>query len=626
MPTRSHKPPTVTASEAVACVRSGDRVLIGSGCAAPQPLLEALVRRDGDLHDVELVHLLTFGIAPYVEERYRDAFRHSAFFVGRNVREAVNDGRADYTPIFLSEISNLFYSGQMPLDVALVMVSPPDRNGFCSLGIHVDIVLAGVKTARTVVALVNPQMPRTHGDSFVHTSQIDFLVEHDAPLLELEMQPIDDTSMTIARHIASLVKNESTLQLGIGNIPNAVLSLLDTHRDLGIHTEMFSDSVVDLIEKGVITNARKGLHDGKAVTSFAMGTRKLYDFLNDNPFFEFHPSEYTNSPRVIAQNRRMVSINSAIQVDLTGQVCADSIGPRFYSGIGGQVDFVRGAAMSDGGRAIIALPATAKGGTVSRIVPALDESAGVVTSRGDVQYVVTEYGVAYLHGKSIRERATALIEVAHADFRPALREAAVARRVVPAHWELPTEADRYPDTMEFQGEFGGRAVRIRPLRSADADRLMAFFYSHKPETIHGRYRFPKKSLPHEEALRLCTLDYRRRFALAAFVEKGGDEHIVGVARYVMSEQTRVAETAVVVHESFRRKGLARFLYTKLRERAQACGVREFTGEIGKDAGAAIALHRALGADVVLDGDAGVYRFIDRFEGSGNDGATDCLPE
>ena len=620
----THHPPTVSAGEAIAAVHSGNRVLVGSGCAAPQPLLEALVARAGELHDVELVHLLTFGLAPYVDAQFRDAFRHNAFFVGRNVRDAVNDGRADFTPIFLSEISALFYSGQMPLDVALIMVSPPDRNGFCSLGIHVDILLAGVRTARTVVALVNPHMPRTHGDSFVHTSQIDFLVEHDAALLELMSQPLDDTSMAIARHIAPLVKNESTLQLGIGNIPNAVLSLLDTHRDLGIHTEMFSDGVVDLIEKGVITNARKGLHDGKAVTSFAMGTQRLYDFIDDNPFFEFHPSEYTNAPRVIAQNRRMVSINSAIQVDLTGQVCADSIGPRFYSGIGGQVDFVRGTAMSPGGRAIIALPSTARGGKVSRIVPVLDEGAGVVTSRGDVQYVVTEYGVAYLHGKSIRQRATALIEVAHPDFREALREAAVARCIVPSHWELPTEADRYPDAMESQENLRGLNVRIRPLRSSDADRLMAFFYSHKPETIYGRYRYPKKSLPREEALRLCTLDYRRHFALAAFVEKGGDEHIVGVARYMMSERTRAAECAIVVHESCRRKGVARFLYEKLRERAMCCGIREFTGEIGSDADAAQQLYRALGADVVFDRKAQVYRFVDRFADA-PEMPSDCPP-
>lgn len=607
------RPPVVSAEEAVACVRSGHRVLVGSGCAAPQPLLEALVTRADSLRDVELVHLLTMGIAPYAEPGYERAFRHNAFFIGRNVRDAVNAGRADYTPIFLSEIPALFESGQMPLDVAMVMVSPPDRNGFCSLGIHVDILLSGVRHARTVIAQVNEAMPRTHGDAFVHVSQIDYIVEHSEPLGQLEPQPIDETSMAIARHVAPLVKNESTLQLGIGNIPNAVLSLLDSHRDLGLHTEMFSDAVVDLVEKGVITNARKGLHAGKAVTSFAMGTRRLYDFLDDNPFFEFRPSEYTNDPRVIARNRRMVSINSAIQVDLTGQVCADSMGERFYSGIGGQVDFVRGAAMSDGGRPIIALPSTARGGTVSRIVPVLDPGAGVVTSRGDVHYVVTEYGVAYLHGKSVRERATALIEIAHPDFRDELRAEALGRHLVPVEWELPTEADRYPAEYEAIVDLRGTQAHVRPLRSADADRLMAFFYSHDPETIHGRYRYPKKSLPREEALRLCTLDYRRRFALAAFVETGGDERIVGVARYMMNEKTHSAEVAVVVHQDWRRRGIARVLYGGLRRRAAECGVQALLGEIAADADAAVALYRALGAEVVFDDAAGVYRVTDRID-------------
>jgi acyl-CoA hydrolase len=475
----------------------------------PQELLRALVKRASVVTDVELVHLLTFSIAPYVEAKYQGSFRHNAFFIGSNVRQAVHEGRADYSPIFLSEIPNLFSSNQMRLDVVLVMLGPPDQFGYCSLGIHPDIAMAGIKTAKTIVAQINRHMPRVHGDTFVHVSDLDAIVEHDDPLLELEPLPIDETSMTIARHVAAMIEHGATLQLGIGKIPNAVLSLLGDHVDLGLHTEMFSDGVIDLCEQGVITNAKKGLLPGKAVASFAMGTKRLYDYVDDNPFFEFRPTEFVNSPLNIARNHKMVSINSALAIDITGQVSADSIGYRFYSGIGGQMDFIRGTAMSSGGKPIIALPSTAKEGSVSRIVPALDAGAGVVTSRGDVHYVVTEYGVAYLHGKTVRQRAMALIETAHPDFRAELRNAAVEKRYVPISWELPNEALRYPADLEDHRKFKGRSLFIRPLRSADADHLMEFFYSHTTETIYLRYRFLKKSLSRDEAIRLCTLDYRK---------------------------------------------------------------------------------------------------------------------
>ncbi len=410
---------------------------------------------------MELFHLLTFGIAPYVDPVYEGSFRHNAFFIGSNVRQAIQEGRADYTPIFLSEIPNLFFSNQLRLDVVLVMLGPPDKFGYCSLGISPDIVMSGIETAKTIVAQINRQMPRVHGDTFVHVSKLDRIVEHDEPLLQLESVAPDETSLAIARHVAALVEDDSTLQLGIGKIPNAVLSLLGERKDLGLHTEMFSDGVIDLCDKGVITNEKKRLLPGKSVASFAMGTKQLYDYLDDNPFFDFRPTEFVNSPLNIARNHKMVSINSALQVDITGQVSADSIGTRFYSGIGGQMDFIRGAAMSPGGKPIIALPSTAKDGTVSRIVPELDAGAGVVTSRGDVHYVVTEYGVAYLHGKTIRQRAMALIEAAHPDFRAELRNTAVDRRFVPISWELPTEAQRYPSDMEEAPRVQGQAA-LRP--------------------------------------------------------------------------------------------------------------------------------------------------------------------
>jgi acyl-CoA hydrolase len=421
------------ADQAVAAISSGERVFIGSNCAEPQTLVDALTRRGAHLMDTEIVHILTLGTAPYSEARFEHRLRHNAFFIGANVREAVNACRADYTPIFLSETPALFRSGQIPLDYALIMVSPPDAHGYCSLGVSVDIVKAAVETARRIVAEVNPQMPRTLGNSFLHVRQINAIVESDRPLLELAPPKQTDATRRIGGFIADLIEDGATVQMGIGAIPDAALACLGDKRDLGVHTEMFSDGILPLVESGALTGRRKSLHPGKIVTSFCMGTRALYDFVNDNPMIEFHPTEYVNDPFVIAQNDRMVAINAAIEVDLTGQVCADSIGERFYSGIGGQVDFVRGAARSRGGRPIIALPSTATlrtGETISRIVPTLKPGAGVVTSRGDTHYVVTEFGIAYLHGRSIRERAEALIRIAHPDFRAALRAAAQERRLI----------------------------------------------------------------------------------------------------------------------------------------------------------------------------------------------------
>jgi acyl-CoA hydrolase/L-amino acid N-acyltransferase YncA len=603
-----------TAEQALEVIRSGQRVLVGSGCAAPQELLRALVKRSRLVSDVELVHLLTFGIAPYVDPVYEGSFRHNAFFIGSNVREAIQEGRADYTPIFLSEIPNLFFSNQLPLDTVLVMLAPPDQFGYCSLGISPDIVMSGIETAKTIVAQINRRMPRVHGDTFVHVSKLDRIVEHDEALLELSMVSADETSLAIGRHVAALIDDDSTLQLGIGKIPNAVLSLLGERKNLGLHTEMFSDGVVDLCEQGVITNEKKGLLPGKAVASFAMGTKRLYDYLDDNPFFDFRPTEFVNSPLNIARNHRMVSINSALQIDITGQVSADSIGTRFYSGIGGQMDFIRGAAMSHGGKPIIALPSTAKDGTVSRIVAELDAGAGVVTSRGDVHYVVTEYGVAYLHGKTVRQRAMALIEAAHPDFRGELRDAAVDRRYVPISWELPDEAKRYPDDMEEVREFKKKRLLIRPLRSADADPLMDFFYSHTVETIYQRYRYLKKSLSHDEALRLCTLDYRQQFALAAFERKGKSERIVAVGRYSLNEKTGLAETALIVHEDSRRLGIGHYLQKRLRKYAERSGVVGFTGSFEPSNVATLRLHRRLGDAVVTE--QGEGRYVAYFAGGG----------
>lgn len=410
----------LSATEALQCITSNMRVYIHPGCAEPEALVEALMARGPYVRNVEIVHLLTTGRADYIAPPMEGHFRHNAMFIGGNVRQAVNEGRADYTPVFLSQIEDLFENGQMPIDVALIQVSPPDAHGFCSFGVGVDTTLGAARCAKFVVAQVNHQMPRTFGDSFIHVNDLDAVVEVSRPLCELEPVEITDVHHAIGRHVAGLIDDGATLQLGIGAIPDAVLLELTGHKNLGIHTEMVSDSSIQLIETGVINGSCKTIHRGKIVLGFVLGTKKLFDFVDNNPMFEFHPSRYTNDPWVVSQNHRMVAVNSALQVDITGQVCADSIGTYFYSGIGGQVDFMRGASRCKGGKPVIALPATAKGGSISRIVPMLDPGAGVVTSRGSVHYVVTEYGVAYLHGRTIRQRAESLIEIAHPKFRDEL--------------------------------------------------------------------------------------------------------------------------------------------------------------------------------------------------------------
>ena len=413
----AYRTKVTSAQEAVACVQSHTRVYIQPGCAEPEALVEALIGRAPHVRDVEIVHLLTLGRADYIAPGMAGHFRHNAMFIGGNVREAVNDGRADYTPIFLSEVEGLFESGEMPIDVALIQVSPPDSHGFCSFGVGIDTTLTAAKKARYVIAQVNTHMPRTYGDSFIHVSDIDAFVEDSRPLCELPKEEITDLHLAIARNVASLIDDGSTIQTGIGGIPDAVLLYLKDRKDLGVHTELLSDNIIPLIESGVVNGRLKTLHPRKIILGFCLGTKRLFDFVDDNPSFEFHPNAYTNNPLLIAQNDRMVAINSALQVDITGQVCADSVGTFFYSGIGGQVDFIRGSTRSKGGKPIIALPSTAKKDTISRIVPMLNPGAGVVTSRGAVHYVVTEFGVAYLHGRSIRQRAEALIQIAHPKFR-----------------------------------------------------------------------------------------------------------------------------------------------------------------------------------------------------------------
>ncbi|MFH1841565.1 MAG: acetyl-CoA hydrolase/transferase C-terminal domain-containing protein [bacterium] len=417
----------VSATEAMAKVESGNRVYIGAGCAVPHDLVAALSARAESLTDVEVIHILTVGAAPYIDRELAGHIRCNALFVGYNVREAINEGRADYVPIHLHQIPRVFKDGPLPLDVACVVVSPPDEHGFCSFGIEVGVTKPAAQSARYVVAEINRLMPRTLGDSFIHVSKLDACVEIDRPLDTFQTDEIPSVAKEIGRNVASLIEDGACLQLGIGGISEAVLDYLEDKKDLGIHTEMFSDGLQDLMEKGIVTGERKNFHPGKVVAGFVLGSQDIYDFVHDNPLIEFHPTDYVNNPFNIARNDNMVAVNSALQIDLTGQICADSLGKFIYSGFGGQVDFMRGAALSQGGLPICALPATAKEGTISRIVPYLSEGAGVVTTRADAHVVITENGIAWMYGRNVRQRAEALIAIADPSAQEELYRAAHER-------------------------------------------------------------------------------------------------------------------------------------------------------------------------------------------------------
>ena len=571
----------VTAEHALSVVKAGERVFIGSGAGEPQTLVEALSERR-DLLDTEIIHILTLGVATYAEPRFGDHFRHNAFFIGPNVREAVAEGRADYTPIFLSEIPRLFRSGRTVIDVALIQVSPPDRHGYCSYGVSTDIVMSAAESARIVIAEVNEQMPRALGDCFIHVREIDSLVEADRPVLEAVQGEPDELAERIARHIAALVENGSTLQLGIGTIPDAVLHYLTDVEDLGIHTEMFSDGIIPLVEKGIINNSRKTLHRGKMVAAFVMGSRRLYDFIDNNPLVEFHPTEYVNDPFVIAQNDKMISINSAIEVDLTGQVCSDSLGLMFYSGIGGQVDFTRGASRSKGGKPIIALPSTAENETISRIVPVLKAGAGVVTSRGDVHYVVTEFGAAYLHGKTMRERALALISVAHPKFRPWLLGEAKSRKLVYADQiEMPVRMPVYPENLEREFELDDASTLfLRPLKLTDEPMLREMFYQLSPESVHYRFFQMIKAMPHSKLQEFLRIDYEADMALVVLTSAAAeDAKMIGIAHYLKNPRSNFAEAAFLVRDDWQNRGLGTELMNSLVEAARAQGIAGFTAEV-----------------------------------------------
>ncbi len=609
----------VSPSAAIKHIKPGNRVFIGSACGEPQELVRALVETGDEAEDTELMNVLTMGVAPYTDPKYSARFRANAFFIGNSVRDAVSQARADYTPIFFSQIPSMFKSGRIPIDVALIMVSPPDEHGFCSLGVSVDMTRSAALAAKLLIAQVNSYMPRTLGNSFIHVRDIDYLVEHNEPLLEWPVisEP-DEVTARIAENVASLVADGDTLQLGIGRLPDTVLLSLTGRSDLGIHTEMFSDGVMRLTEAGVITGHRKTLHQGKIVGSFAAGSQELFCFLHNNPQIEMHPSEYTNDPRVIAQHDNIVAINAAIEVNLTGQAVADSIGERLYSGIGGHADFMRGAAMARGGKPVLALPSTVtdkEGHVRSRIVPFLQQGAGVVTTRGDTHYVVTEYGIAFLHGRTMRERAMALIHIAHPDFRGELLHAAKRRRLVYADQILPS-AVPYPEEFEETLKLpDDTTVMVRPIRPSDEDYIKAMFYAFSEQTKYLRYHGTLKAMPHNKLQVFCNVDYETEMALVVVRGQAGHEEILAVGRYMTNPGKRSAEMAFVVRDDWQRRGIGSHLFHRLIEIGLQAGITEFNADVLPENSGMLKIFHRSGMNTETATEEGVVRVTMRVAAS-----------
>ncbi|MFX1513816.1 MAG: GNAT family N-acetyltransferase [Promethearchaeota archaeon] len=567
-------------------LKRGNRVFVQSGCGNPSKLVKTLVNYAHQLSDIEIVHFLTLGEAPYTESKLGNVFRTNAFVIGENVRKAINEGRGDYTPVFQREIEQLFKEGIIPIDVALVTVSPPDRYGYCSLGISVDISKAAAENTKTLIAEINPQMPYTFGASFIHVNEIEYMVINNVPLLEAIPPPPSETAHKIGQNVARLVENGSTIQGGMGQVPNAVLRYLSEKEDLGVHTQLFSDAILELIRMGVVTNMKKSIHRGKNIASFCAGSQRLYDFVDSNPTCEFYPAIYVSDPFVIAQNKKMCAINGALEVDLTGQACAESIGTYLYSGIGSHADFMRGARRSKGGKPIIALPSTAKNGTISRIVPYLSPGAGVVTTRGDIRFVVTEYGIASLYGKSIRERALALISIAHPKFREELLEKAKEFHYVHPD-QLPPLATGvfYPDKLEIISNIFDPPIHFRPIKPTDQEMLKALLYSSSDETVRQRFFSMVQAWPHEKLQGLCNIDYEEEMAIVGLI---GDplapdtEDMIAIGQYYLDRSKNMAEVAFLVRDDYQGHGIGTFLLQYLMRIAKVRGIKGFMAEVMKE--------------------------------------------
>ncbi|WP_028584311.1 bifunctional acetyl-CoA hydrolase/transferase family protein/GNAT family N-acetyltransferase [Desulfogranum mediterraneum] len=585
-----YKDMLATPKRALSHLRAGQRVFIGTGCGAPQDLITAMTKRAGQLANVEVIQLITKGSAPYAEKRLSECFAINAFFISSNVRHVIQEGFGDYTPILMSDIPDLLDTGILPIDVALIQVTPPDKTGKVSLGISVDIVRSAADNASLVIAEVNPNMPWTHGDTLVDVYDLDILVPVDHPILEREVDPPNEISRKIAREVSALIPNGATIELGLGRvpgygrIPQVVMEYLHDRKDIGFHTEMISDTIMPLIESGAVTGARKTIDRGKITASFCMGTKKLYEFIHDNHLFSFRPTEYINDPAVIGKQKRMVAVNMALEVDLTGQICSDSVGGQFYSGIGGQIDFNRGAAKSERGRAIICMPSLDEFGTRSRIVTTLQPGSGVVITRGTVHYVVTEYGVAYLHGKSIQERVMALISIAHPDFREQLFAEAVEAKY------LRPDLARFGSRFIVPGEERMRAsylmpeginVDIRSIRPTDEPHMRDLVYNLSQETIFYRFMNHQR-FTHRHIQDFVYIDHRRDVCIVGTIPEAHGDQIIAVGRYYLNESTNMAEVAFIVRDNWQSKGLGSFFFQHLIKIAKGNGIAGFTAEVLRD--------------------------------------------
>lgn len=570
-----------TPENAVKRICPGQRVYISTGCAQPLLLVNAMTERAGELADVEIITLLTLGDAPYADKKFSDSFRINSFFVSENLRDSFKKNLGNYIPIHLSDVPRLFGNGQIPLDVALIQVSPPDEYGMCSLGISVDVVKSAVENSMMVIAQVNSQMPRTLGDSLINVYDIDILVPVDEPLVEGPRTEVGEDITHICEYVAALIESGSTIQLGFGKIPQITMEYLKEKKDLGIHTEMISDRIIDLLESGAVTGKRKSMDRGKIVTSFCVGTQKLYDLVDNNPLFSFRRTEYVNDPMIIGKQNKMVAVNTALQVDLTGQVCSDSLGMEFTSGMGGQSDFNRGANRSENGKAIIALPSTAKKGTVSRIVAQLTPGAGVVTTRGDVHYVVTEYGTAYLRGKNIQERAMALISVAHPDYREELLKKAIeSGYVVPELADVEGKLFVTPlgllTTMLMDD---GTNMKFRPIHPTDAPRMRDLFYKLSEGTIYYRFGWNMKKLPQKQIQDFIYIDHRNEVGIVGTIPSAAGEEMISFGGYYLDKKTNRAEVALVVLDEWQNRGIGTFMANYLARIARQDGIRGFTAEV-----------------------------------------------
>lgn len=577
----TYKNKMMTADRALKGIKPGAHIFIGTGCGEPQALVHALADISTRVIDAGIYHFLTLGATPHLVDALADKFRFESFFINSGVRDTIWEGQGDYIPIFLSEIPKQIETGRIPVDTALIQVSPPDENGVCCYGPSVDITKAAAENARIVIAQVNAHVPVTFGNSFINVKDIDVLVPCNEPLMEYPSEEITDEIKEIGRYVAQLVNDGSTVQLGIGRIPHAVAECLKDKKDLGIHTEMFTDGIIDLVKSGAVTGTKKTINRGKIVASFVLGTKRLFDFINRNPLVELHPSEYVNDPFIISKHDYMVAINVALEVDLTGQVCADSIGYRFYSGIGGQVDFIRGASHSRGGKPVIAMPSTARHGEVSRIVSHLSEGAGVVTTRGDVHYVVTEYGIADLHARNVRERAMSLIGIAHPKFRNELLKSAKKHHYVYSDQiELPWDQIEYPKKYETTTTLpDGTEVFYRPIKPADEKPLRDMFYSLSSRSIYLRFFMPLKEMTHYKAQPFVSIDYKNELAIVGTVQDKSGEKIIAVGRYIKNPGTSTAEIAFLVQDQWQSKGMGKFLLEYLVKIAKENGFTGFTADV-----------------------------------------------